>query len=185
MMIILLLNPYSYRGINSLHWALSPGWSQGLQLQCFLRACPSVPIRGEVWSITISVCGAHKVFNLMSFRMDEGHAVFFVFVFQNGRKMRVCVCVCVLVVSNSLGPHGLEPTRLLCPWDSPGKNIGVGCHFLLQGIFLTQESNPGLLHCREILYHLSHWWLWSKKSSRAHVLCNKRSHSSEKPAHCT
>ena len=43
------------------------------------------------------------------------------------------------------------PTRLLCPWDSPGKNTGVGCHFLLQGIFLTQGSNPGLLHCRQIL----------------------------------
>ena len=35
------------------------------------------------------------------------------------------------------------------PWDSPGKNTGVGCHFLLQGIFLTQGSNPGLLHCRQ------------------------------------
>ena len=45
---------------------------------------------------------------------------------------------------------------LLCPWDSPGKNSGVGCHALLQEIFLTQESNPGLLRCRQILYHLSH-----------------------------
>ena len=36
--------------------------------------------------------------------------------------------------------------RLLCPWNFPGKNTGVGCHFLLQGIFLTEESNPGLLH---------------------------------------
>ena len=44
----------------------------------------------------------------------------------------------------------------LCPWDSPGKNTGVGCHFLLQGIFPTQESNPGLLHCRQILYQLSY-----------------------------
>ena len=38
----------------------------------------------------------------------------------------------------------------------PGKNTGVDCHFLLQGIFLTQGLNPGLLHCRWILYHLSH-----------------------------
>ena len=45
--------------------------------------------------------------------------------------------------------------QLLCLWDSPGKNTGVGCHFLLQGILLTQESNPGLLHCRQILYLLS------------------------------
>jgi len=50
----------------------------------------------------------------------------------------------------------MEPTRLLCPWDSPGKNTGVGSHSLLQGIFPTQRSNPGLLHCRQILYHLSH-----------------------------
>ena len=40
--------------------------------------------------------------------------------------------------------------------DSPGKNTGMGCHALLQGIFSTQGSNPGLLHCRQILYHLSH-----------------------------
>ena len=40
--------------------------------------------------------------------------------------------------------------------DSPGKNTGVGCHALLQEIFPTQKSNPGLLHCRRILYHLSH-----------------------------
>ena len=42
------------------------------------------------------------------------------------------------------------------PWDFPGKNTGVGCHFLLRGIFPTQGSNPGLLHCRQTLYRLSH-----------------------------
>ena len=47
------------------------------------------------------------------------------------------------VVSDSLWSRGLQPTRILCPWDSPGKNTGVGCHFLLQGIFPTQESNIG------------------------------------------
>ena len=41
-------------------------------------------------------------------------------------------------------------------WNSPGKNTGVGCHFLLQGIFPTQGSNPGLLHCGQTLYWLSH-----------------------------
>ena len=60
------------------------------------------------------------------------------------------------VVSNSLQPHGLWPARLLCPWNSPGKNTRVGWHFLLQGIFLTQGWNPGLPLCRQILYHLSH-----------------------------
>ena len=42
------------------------------------------------------------------------------------------VCEATSVVSDSLRPHGWQPTRLLCPWDSPGKNAGVGCHFLLQ-----------------------------------------------------
>ena len=49
----------------------------------------------------------------------------------------------------------MQPTRLLSQWNSPGKNIAVGCHFLLQGIFLTQEQNSGLLHCRQIVYRLS------------------------------
>ena len=48
------------------------------------------------------------------------------------------------------------PTRLLSPWNSPGKNTGVGCHLLLQGNFPTQGSNPGLLYYRQILYCLSH-----------------------------
>ena len=45
---------------------------------------------------------------------------------------------------------------LLCPWDSPGQNTGVGSHSLLQGSFLTQGSNPSLLHYRQILYRLSY-----------------------------
>ena len=56
----------------------------------------------------------------------------------------------------TLQPHGPDPTSLFCPWNSPGKNAGVRYHALLQGIFLTQEQNLGLLHCRWILYCLSH-----------------------------
>ena len=52
---------------------------------------------------------------------------------------------------DSLGPHGLYN-----PWYSPGQNTGVGNLSLLQGIFPTQGLNPGLLHCRQILYRLSH-----------------------------
>ena len=48
-------------------------------------------------------------------------------------------------MSNSLQPYGLQPTKLLCPWDSPGKNSGVGCHALLQRIFPIQGSNLCLL----------------------------------------
>ena len=48
-------------------------------------------------------------------------------------------------MSDSLRPYGSQPTRLLCPWDSPGNNTGVGCHALLQGIFPTQGLNLHLL----------------------------------------
>ena len=59
----------------------------------------------------------------------------------------------------TLRPRGLQPTRLLCPWDSPGKDTGEGCHFLLQGIFPTQGSNPSplcLLHWQVYSLPLSH-----------------------------
>ena len=55
------------------------------------------------------------------------------------------------VVSDSLWPHGLYS-----PWNSPGQNTGVGSLSLFQGIFPTQGLNPGLPHCRQILYQLSH-----------------------------
>ena len=64
-----------------------------------------------------------------------------------------------LIASDSLRPHGLlQPTRLLCPLDSPGKNTGVGYHFLLQGIFLTWLRDRTHVSCvshigRRILYH--------------------------------
>ena len=60
------------------------------------------------------------------------------------------------VVSDSLQSYGLQLTRLLCPRDFPGKNTRVGFHSLLQGISPGKVSNPGLLHCRWILSHLSH-----------------------------
>ena len=59
-------------------------------------------------------------------------------------------------MSDSLWPHGLLPTSLLCLWDFPGKNAGMSCHFLLQGIFLDQGSNPQLLHWQTNSFPLSH-----------------------------
>ena len=92
-----------------------------------------------------------------------------------GWENRKAVCLCLKytlllwwwfslsVMPSSFVTHGLYPTRLLCPWNFPGKNTGAGCCFLLQGIFLTQGSNLGLPHCRQILprwrqilYCLSH-----------------------------
>ena len=61
---------------------------------------------------------------------------------------RLCPTLC--------DPMDWLATRFFCPWNSPGKNTGVGCHSLLQGIFPTRGLNPHLLRCRQILYHLSH-----------------------------
>ena len=58
--------------------------------------------------------------------------------------------------SSSVVSDSLQPCRLYSPWNSPGRNTGVGSLSLLQGIFLTQGLNPGLLHCRRILYQLSY-----------------------------
>ena len=60
------------------------------------------------------------------------------------------------VLFDSVRPHGLYPSWLISPRTPPGKNTGVGSHALLQDIFSTQGSNLSLLHCRRILYHLSH-----------------------------
>ena len=70
------------------------------------------------------------------------------------QKMDLCP-LSHLVMTDPLSLHGLLPTRLLCPWNSPGKNTTVGCHSLLHSTFPSQGSNLGLLHCRQILYHLS------------------------------
>ena len=56
-------------------------------------------------------------------------------------KCCCCCCCCVAsVMSDSVRPHGLQPTKLPRPWDSPGKNTGVGCHFLLQCMKVESES---------------------------------------------
>ena len=67
--------------------------------------------------------------------------------FPNSTYNPLCLLRCS-VVSDSLQLHGLWPARLLCPWDFTGKNTAVGCHFLLQGIFLTQIIFLHLLHLR-------------------------------------
>ena len=82
-----------------------------------------------------------------------------------GEQLNISLCqqsgekkVKVLVTRSflTLRSYELYPIRSLCPRGFPGKNTGVGCHFLLQRIFLTQGSNLSLLNCRQILYHLNH-----------------------------
>ena len=70
---------------------------------------------------------------------------------QKNQQQRWCVFVCVFShVQCSVTPWNIQHARHLCPWDFPGKNTAVGCHFLLQGILPTQGSNLRLLH-------LLHW----------------------------
>ena len=81
------------------------------------------------------------------------------------------------VVSDSLRPHGLYS-----PWNSPGWNTGVGSHSLLQGIFPTQGSNPGLPHCRRILYQLSHKAsprILKETNAQKHHISARHSHTAE------
>ena len=74
------------------------------------------------------------------------------FFYHNERTLKwSCSIVC-----DSLQSHGLRLTRLLRPWNFPGKNTGVCCHFLLQGIFPTWRLNLGVPHCKQTLYLLSH-----------------------------
>ena len=67
-----------------------------------------------------------------------------------------CAVLSYLVMSDSLWPHGLWPTRLLCPWGFSRQEYWGRLPSLLQGIFPAKGSNPGLLHYRQILYCLSH-----------------------------
>ena len=77
-------------------------------------------------------------------------------------SLPLCVCVCVLHLCMcaksclTLQPHGLQPARLLCQWDFPGKNTTAGWHFLLQGVFLTQGQNLRLPHWQTDSLLLSH-----------------------------
>ena len=59
--------------------------------------------------------------------------------------LAAAVCVSRSVMSDSMRPHGLQPARLLCPWDSPGKNTAVDCHFLLQCMKVKSESESEVM----------------------------------------
>ena len=69
----------------------------------------------------------------------------------------LCSCLVVKLPPALLWPHGLQPTRLLCPWNFPGKNTGLGCRFLLQGIFATQGSTHTSCIGKQILYCCATW----------------------------
>ena len=110
------------------------------------RASPA-----SAWSTCASSTGqCSYLFISMSFRWDM-----FCHLYISAKTESLAYCEVVKwshsVMSDSLRPHGLSSA-----WNSPGQNTGVGSLSLLQGIFPTQGSNPGLPHCRRILYQLSH-----------------------------
>ena len=87
----------------------------------------------------------------------------FVLKFLSSKDVNLCIGVSEAyshtVVSTSLLQQGLQPARLLCPWNSPGKKTGAGCHFLLQGIFPTQDqtSISRVFRIAGESLPLSHW----------------------------
>ena len=99
---------------------------------------PELPVTLAVWDCNVCVCVC-------------AHARV---------HMYVCVCVCACVscsvVFKSFAIPWTVTHQAPLSWNSPGNNTGVGSCSLLQSIFRIHESNPGLLHCRQILYHLSH-----------------------------
>ena len=128
----------------------SPREGNGNPLQ---YSCLENPMdKGAWWATVHSVSKSQTRLNRLS--MHAQHCISF-------QVVQHKLSVSHSVVSDTLPPHGLNPARLLCPWNFPGKNTGVGCHALLYGIFPTQGLNPGLLHCRQILYRLSrHIMTW-------------------------
>ena len=119
----------------------------------------------SVFQAEIFCCKRSNVFHIISGLSNKIQLIYIPVLYQ-GCVVCVCVCACAnarvqvhSVVSNSLWPHGLWPIRLLCPWNFPGKNTGVDCHFLLQRVFLIQELNlHSCISCvsRWVLYQLSH-----------------------------
>ena len=108
------------------------------------------------WCIIFSIKGQMvSIFEFVSFRNSFATVQLFVIapkqLYTVNKGLNVRVCESCSVLSDSLQPHGLYSSR-----NSPDQYTGVGSLFLLQGIFPTQELNPGLPHCRQILYQLGH-----------------------------
>ena len=97
-----------------------------------------MPTRNTV-TLTILVNDEKKNWTGLSKNLDRSQNQH-----ECSKSLQSCLTLC----------GSMDYARLLCPWDSPGKNTGVGCHFLLQGIFLTQGLNLNLLH-------LLHWQVGS------------------------
>ena len=133
------------------HWEVLSG-PEKVGFECNLSWVIGMKEMKETWKYEILNFKKNKI----RYWLEAGgpittppvHLPLDLFVHNVSMKMKVKVRS---VLSDSLRPHGLYS-----PWNSPGQDAGMGSLSLLQGIFLTQELNSGLLHCRRILYQLSH-----------------------------
>ena len=116
------------------------------------------------WSFSFSIRPSNEYSGLISFRIDWFYLRAVQGTLSKGEVVRPLCCF--LAMSGSFATMNCKPTRLLWPWDFPDKSTRVGCHFLLQWIFLTQESNPRLLLGRWILYH----WA-TREALDLYILC--------------
>ena len=134
-----------------------------LYLSTVLRAQPASELNhfgGLVWLVIEDNAPSRQIWSGIFWHPDWFWSIkavltflFSVSIRQITKEKQDVYCVRVLscsVVPDSLWPHGIQPARLLCLWDFPDKNTEAGCHFLLQGIFLTQGLNLSL-------WHLLHW----------------------------
>ena len=138
------------RGLSSSHGTSGSGKLWPFKVSGWLRPSPSL-FRSNEFSHLDSECTCMKrqcscffVVHNNRLKAERNHISFH------------CWWWCCSVTKSCLTlslPRGRQPTRLLCPWDVPGRNTGMGCHFLLQGIFQIQGSNLRLLLGRWILYH--------------------------------
>ena len=126
------------------------------------RSTPGLPVHHQLPEFTQThVHSEHKLklTNIAVFTSVLDLKLFLTFQGSISEVNKYFFCCCYCLVAQScltLQSHGLQSTRLLCPWDFPGKNAGVGCHFLLQGIFPTPGSNLHLLLWQADSLLLSH-----------------------------
>ena len=138
-MILLLSSFKFYRGMQCQGTSVTSAMSQSLQVAEVVTSIKSNDSRILEFHLAHSAqlalnCAVQFVIKQYYYKLNFSHSV----------------------MCDSLQPCGLQSDRLFYPWNSPGKNIGVDSHFLLQRISLTQGLNLGLLHCRQMLYCLSH-----------------------------
>ena len=118
------------------------------------KSSPHLPLPQSPKDCSIHLCLfcylAYRVVITIFMSRDEKFLLLKIIKLNPATLLKKIIQHACSVMSDSLQSHGLQPARLLCSWDSSAENTGVGCHFLLQGIFPTQGSNP-------CLWCLLHW----------------------------